>query len=279
MGTWPLVAADLAPRGVRGRGRPVLRVLRSAPIPVHAVLELGSGGGHRRPPQGALHPDPGRPVGRPCSPCPAGGTPPATTSGATCGRPAGEDFDAVFVHDAVDYMTSEDDLLAGRSRRRSCTAGPAARPLRSELHAGDVEGGQRLRGRRRARRPGRPLPGMVWIPTRPTPSPDRVRVPAPRRRRDGAVGTRDAPQRAVRPRPLAGGPRRAGSARRSSRRRPARTARHGTSSSGTGRRRRRYLPSAARSSVGWSVQGSCWPGAKRGVGMIECSEVIGWPSV
>ena len=51
---------------------------------------------------------------------------------------------------------------------------------------------------------------------------------------------------------------------RSSRRRPARTARHGTSSSGTGRRRRHDRVQRGHR-LAWSVEGSCWPGAKRGL--------------
>lgn len=86
-------------------------LLRSASIPVHEVLELGSGGGHN-----AAHlkasfvmtlidlSDAMLNVSRRLNP----------ECGHYCGDMRtlrlGRSFDAVFVHDAVDYMTTEADL-------------------------------------------------------------------------------------------------------------------------------------------------------------------------
>ena len=86
-------------------------VLRSASIPVRDVLELGSGGGHN-----AVHlkasfaltlvdlSEDMLNVSRRINPeC-------VHQRGDMRTVRLGRDFDAVFVHDAVDYMTTEDDL-------------------------------------------------------------------------------------------------------------------------------------------------------------------------
>src|SRR5262245_33901501 len=87
------------------------RLLRQADRPVRAVLELGSGGGHC-----ASHLAPGftmtlvdlsagmLAVSRRLNP----GCEHVEADMRTARL--GRDFDAVFVHDAVDYMTTEDDL-------------------------------------------------------------------------------------------------------------------------------------------------------------------------
>jgi SAM-dependent methyltransferase len=88
-----------------------LGLLRSAAIPVHEVLELGSGGGHN-----AVHMkrelaltlvdlsddmlDVSRRINPECE----------HVQGDMRSVRLGRTFDAVFVHDAVDYMVSESDL-------------------------------------------------------------------------------------------------------------------------------------------------------------------------
>ena len=110
-----VVAAHLADPRTTPRKRPSAPdICARRAIPVREVLELGSGGGSN-----AVHLKASFAmtlvdlVRRRCSPCPAGSTRSASTTGATCARVRlGRQFDAVFVHDAVDYMLTEDDLRA-----------------------------------------------------------------------------------------------------------------------------------------------------------------------
>jgi SAM-dependent methyltransferase len=107
---WPLISP---PQDYAQEAGYFARVLRTASIPVRDVLELGSGGGHN-----AVHLKASftmtlvdlsadmLEVSRKLNP--------------ECGHHQGDmrtvrlgrRFDAVFVHDAVDYMTSEADLRA-----------------------------------------------------------------------------------------------------------------------------------------------------------------------
>lgn len=104
------------------------RVLASASIPVVEVLELGSGGGHN-----AAHlkarfaltlvdlSEPMLAVSRRLNPeC-------EHRQGDMRSVRLGRQFDAVFVHDAVGYMTTEDDLrLAVATAYAHCRPGGAA---------------------------------------------------------------------------------------------------------------------------------------------------------
>jgi SAM-dependent methyltransferase len=105
---WPLISP---PEEYAEEAAFAGRLLRRADRPVHAVLELGSGGGHC-----ASHLAPGLTmtlvdlspgmlaVSRPLNPdCEHVEADMRTVR-------LGRDFDAVFVHDAVDYMTTEGDL-------------------------------------------------------------------------------------------------------------------------------------------------------------------------
>lgn len=118
---WPLVspAEDYAEEAAFAA-----EVLASASIPVHEVLELGSGGGHN-----AVHlarhfamtlvdlSEQMLEVSRQLNPgC-------AHHQGDMRSVRLGRDFDAVFLHDAVDYMATEDDL-----RRAAETAFVHCRP-------------------------------------------------------------------------------------------------------------------------------------------------------
>ena len=105
---WPLISP---PEEYAEEAAFAATVLRSAAIPVHDVLELGSGGGNN-----AVHlkasfamtlvdlSDEMLEVSRRLNP--------------ECEHPLGDmrtvrlgrTFDAVFIHDAIDYMTTEDDL-------------------------------------------------------------------------------------------------------------------------------------------------------------------------
>ena len=112
----------------------------------------------------------------------------------------GRDFDAVFVHDAVDYMTSEADL-----RRAMDTAFIHCRPGGLALFVpDDIRGDFEPARTAAAATPRTAAARATWsgagTPTPPTRGRDRVRVPAPRRRRLGAGRPRDAPDRPLRPR-------------------------------------------------------------------------------
>ncbi|MET0458876.1 MAG: methyltransferase domain-containing protein [Ilumatobacteraceae bacterium] len=107
---WPLLSP---PEDYAEEAAEMARVLRSASIPVRHVLELGSGGGHN-----AVHlrawfdltlvdlSDGMLAVSRRLNPtC-------AHRRGDMRGVRFGREFDAVLVHDAVDYMLTEDELRA-----------------------------------------------------------------------------------------------------------------------------------------------------------------------
>ena len=107
-GWWPLIS----PPGEYAADAAVIeRELAAAGAPVHALLDLGSGGGHV-----GLHLKPGRSVtmvdlsadmlavSRLLNPdC-------EHVQGDMRTIRLGRQFDVVLVHDAVDYMTSKDDL-------------------------------------------------------------------------------------------------------------------------------------------------------------------------
>jgi len=105
---WPLISP---PEEYTEEAAQAASILRSASIPVREVLELGSGGGHN-----AAHfkahfamtlvdlAEPMLDVSRRLNPeC-------EHHRGDMRTLRLGRTFDAVFVHDAVDYMTSEADL-------------------------------------------------------------------------------------------------------------------------------------------------------------------------
>jgi SAM-dependent methyltransferase len=122
---WPLISPveDYADEAAFSAG-----ILRRASIPVHDVLELGSGGGHNAAHlktwftmtlvdlspamlgvSAALNPE--------CE----------HTVGDMRSVRLGRTFDAVFVHDAVDYLTTEADLLgAMRTAFEHCRPGGVA---------------------------------------------------------------------------------------------------------------------------------------------------------
>ncbi|HWG63579.1 MAG TPA: class I SAM-dependent methyltransferase [Streptosporangiaceae bacterium] len=122
---WPLISP---PGAYIEESATARRLLRSAAIPVHEVLELGSGGGHN-----AVHlkqafdmtlvdlsPDMlavSRQLNREC----------VHVEGDMRTVRLGRTFDAVFVHDAVDYMLTEDDLrLAIATAYAHCRPGGVA---------------------------------------------------------------------------------------------------------------------------------------------------------
>ena len=107
---WPLISA---PEEYTEEAATAATILNSAEIDVHEVLELGSGGGHN-----ALHlrdhyemtlvdlSEQMLAMSRLLNPwCPHHVGDMRTVR-------LGRAFDAVYVHDAVDYMTTEDDLRA-----------------------------------------------------------------------------------------------------------------------------------------------------------------------
>jgi len=107
---WPLISP---PEDYEEEAGDAGRVLRSAAIPVREVLELGSGGGHNASHLKAsfamtlveLSPQM-LAVSRRLNPeC-------THLQGDMRTVRLGRTFDAVFVHDAVDYMTTEADVLA-----------------------------------------------------------------------------------------------------------------------------------------------------------------------
>jgi SAM-dependent methyltransferase len=122
---WPLVSP---PEEYAGEAAEAAALLRTASIPVRDVLELGSGGGHC-----AVHLkadftltlsdlseamlDVSRALNPECE----------HVQGDMRTLRLGRAFDAVFVHDAVDYMTTEDDLRrAIETAYAHCRAGGLA---------------------------------------------------------------------------------------------------------------------------------------------------------
>jgi SAM-dependent methyltransferase len=122
---WPLIStpADYAEEAAEAA-----RHLRSASIPVRDVLELGSGGGNnasylkKRFEMVLVDPSPGMlAVSRALNPeC-------EHVQGDMRTARLGREFDAVFVHDAVCYLTTESDLRqAIETAFRHCRPGGAA---------------------------------------------------------------------------------------------------------------------------------------------------------
>ena len=107
-GWWPVISA---PQEYTEEAATAATVLNSASIPVREVLELGSGGGHNAVHLKArfaltlvdLSPDMLAMSGRLNPEC-------DHHQGDMRTIRLGRTFDAVFVHDAVAYMTTEDDL-------------------------------------------------------------------------------------------------------------------------------------------------------------------------
>lgn len=122
---WPLISP---PDEYREEAAFAGRLLASAPIPVHEVLELGSGGGHN-----AVHlkerfdltlvdlSEDMLEVSRRLNPeC-------VHVQGDMRSARLERTFDAVFVHDAVDYMADEGDLaLAMATAYAHCRPGGVA---------------------------------------------------------------------------------------------------------------------------------------------------------
>jgi hypothetical protein len=122
---WPLVSP---PQEYAEEAAEAAALLRTARIPVREVLELGSGGGHcavHLKSQFALtlsdHSEAMLEVSRALNPeC-------EHVQGDMRTLRLGRAFDAVFVHDAVDYMTTEDDLRqAIETAYTHCRAGGLA---------------------------------------------------------------------------------------------------------------------------------------------------------
>jgi SAM-dependent methyltransferase len=122
---WPLISP---PEEYEDEAAEAARHLRAASIPVREVLELGSGGGHN-----AVHlkssfamtlcdlAEPMLEISRRLNP----------NCEHHCGDMRtvrlGRQFDAVFVHDAVGYMTTEEDLTAAmRTAYLHCRPGGVA---------------------------------------------------------------------------------------------------------------------------------------------------------
>ncbi len=194
---WPLISP---PAEYQAEAAYFASVLDSATTPVRDVLELGSGGGHnavhltaaftltlvdlsedmlamsRRLNPGCVH-----------------------HLGDMRTVRLGRSFDAVFVHDAVDYLTSEDDL-----RRTAETAYMHCGPGGVAVFVPDVTAETftevtEPRRQRRTRRSRCALPGLGLGPrSHRHLDADRVRLPAPRRGRHGADRARDTPDGAVR---------------------------------------------------------------------------------
>ena len=119
----------------------------------------------------------------------------------------GRCFDAVFVHDAVDYMTSEADLRQAMDTALAhCRPGGIAVFVPDRI-AAPLEPAHRRWRERRSRRPRGPVPavGMGSRPGRHLDA-DRVRLPAARRGPVGAGGTRNSPAGPVQPQHLAPAP-------------------------------------------------------------------------
>lgn len=122
---WPLISP---PEHYVEEAAFVARLLATAPMPVHEVLELGSGGGHNAVhlkasyamtlvdlSEGML--DVSRRLNPECD----------HRRGDMRTVRLGRTFDAVFVHDAVDYMTTVDDLSrAVRTAFEHCRPGGIA---------------------------------------------------------------------------------------------------------------------------------------------------------
>ena len=196
---WPLISP---PEEYEEESAFAATVLRSASIPVHEVLELGSGGGHN-----AVHlkghftltlvdlADEMLDVSRALNPeC-------AHQQGDMRTVRLGRSFDAVFVHDAVDYMVSESDLRAAiQTAFVHCRPGGVAvfvpdRTRETFVVETDHDGNDG------SRRSGRAVPRMVvGSGSERHVDADGVHVPAARLGRICARRARVAPARPLRPR-------------------------------------------------------------------------------
>ena len=151
----------------------------------------------------------------------------------------GRTFDAVFVHDAIDYMLTEDDLRAAM-----VTAFEHCRPggvvvLDARRHHRELGAGDRSRRRGRRRRPSRPLP-VVGPRSGPRRHGGRHRLRVPPAGHDPTAGPRSSTRPIARacsrrPRGCGCSPRSVSSRCRRSSGRP-RTVRRAPSSSVTDRR-------------------------------------------
>jgi SAM-dependent methyltransferase len=122
---WPLISP---PEEYEEEAGQVALALRSARIPVREVLELGSGGGNN-----AFHLK--AHFSMTLADLSEGMLAVSRALNPECEHHCadmrtlrlGRDFDAVFVHDAVDYMTTEDDLRAAmRTAYAHCRPGGVA---------------------------------------------------------------------------------------------------------------------------------------------------------
>jgi SAM-dependent methyltransferase len=169
---WPLISP---PEDYAEEAAEMARLLASASIPVHEVLELGSGGGHTAVHLASrfemtlvdLSPDMLE-VSRRLNPgC-------EHLQGDMRTVRLGRSFDAVLIHGAVDYMTSEADLLeAVRTAYAHCRPGgvwpsspPTASPRPSSRAATSAASTPRM-GAVRATwsGPGIPDPADTWTLT------------------------------------------------------------------------------------------------------------------
>ena len=153
---WPLISP---PDEYAEEAAEAARHLRAAAIPVREVLELGSGGGNN-----AVHL-------RAWFTMTLVDLNPAMLEVSEALNPGcehvagdmrtvrlGRTFDAVFVHDAVCYLLTEDDVLACLiTAREHCRPGGIVVVVPDDT-ARDVGARHRPRRQRRPRRPRRPLP-------------------------------------------------------------------------------------------------------------------------
>ncbi len=195
---WPLISP---PADYAAEAAFFADLLRSAPMPVHDVLELGSGGGSN-----ALHLkasfamtlvdlsaemlEISRQLNPDCE----------HHRGDMRTLRLGRRFDAVFVHDAVDYLLTEADLRQAMDAAYAhCRPGGTAMfvPDRTteSFQPGTDSGGSDDGDGRGAR-----YLGWTWDPeSRRQLGADRIRVHAPQRRPVGAGRARDPPARPVQP--------------------------------------------------------------------------------
>ena len=173
---WPLISAA---GGVRrgGRLRRLPAAHRTGPADRRPeVLELGSGGGNNGlPPEDRFDAHPGRSVRGRCWRSPGGSIPECEHhAGRHADGPARPRVRRRLVHDAIDYMTTEDDLARRPSRPRTRTAGRAGSPCSCPTTSPRTSSRAPTTAARRPGRPGRALPVLDQRP-----GPDRQRDPTP----------------------------------------------------------------------------------------------------
>ena len=168
---WPLVSP---PEDYAEEAAEYARLLAAHPRPVVEVLELGSGGGHNAVhlrahftltlvDQSASMIEQSRRLNPGCE----------HHVGDMRAIRLDRAFDAVFIHDAIDYLTTEDDLAAASGNRRRPLPTGRDGAVRPGSHRGGLRPRQRPRRHRRTRRSGDPLPGVELGPR-----PDRHRASA-----------------------------------------------------------------------------------------------------